>query len=97
MKNVPIVIVAFNRPDSLKRLLFSLKKAEYPQNVDLIISIDQGDNEDVIKIAEEFVWDYGEKKIITHEIREILINSEFFLIFHEIMISWCSSINEICG
>ncbi|WP_425628959.1 glycosyltransferase [Cellulophaga lytica] len=64
-KNVPIVVVAYNRPKSLQRLLQSLSKANYPStNIDLIISIDKGpNNEDVLKIAENFSWNFGEKKI----------------------------------
>ena len=57
-----IVVVAFNRPRSLQRLLTFLSKAEYPdKDVTLIISIDKGDNQNVLSIANEFVWEFGEK------------------------------------
>jgi len=60
-----IVVVAFNRAKSLKRLLGSLNRAEYLlKNIPLIISIDKGDNEDTLKIAEDFIWSYGDKQII---------------------------------
>lgn len=61
---ITIVIVAYNRPKSLKRLLSSLNKAYYNKDkVRLYISIDKGDNNHVLKIAENFEWSYGEKII----------------------------------
>jgi len=64
-KNTPIVVVAYNRPRSLERLLGSLKKAIFlKNNIDLIISIDKAtNNEDVLEIANNFIWDYGTKKV----------------------------------
>ena len=64
-----IVVVAYNRAESLKRLLGSLKNAAYPVGVSvpLIISVDKGDNEDVIDAADGFEWEYGDKQVITHE------------------------------
>lgn len=65
--NPPIVIVAYNRLNSLKRLLESLKKAEYPaqKSIRLIISIDNGhSNEEVLNLAEDFLWSFGQKIII---------------------------------
>ena len=63
--NTPIVVVAYNRPKSLLRLLNSLAGADYPnKNIDLIISIDKSDdNEDVLAIAKNFKWDFGNKII----------------------------------
>ena len=65
-----IVAVGYNRPKSLKRLLNSIQKAAYPDNVNvpLVISIDHADNfEDVYEVADEFKWEYGEKRIIAHD------------------------------
>ncbi|MCK4919700.1 MAG: glycosyltransferase family 2 protein [Bacteroidales bacterium] len=66
LKNPVIVVVAFNRPNSLSRLLENLNTANYSQytNVDVIISIDGGANTNVLKIAEEFQWNFGTKEII---------------------------------
>lgn len=66
---IPIVVVAFNRPRSLKRLLGSLTKANYPhKDIDLIISIDKGEsNQDVLVLANEFEWEHGEKKVVYQE------------------------------
>ncbi|VAW11534.1 hypothetical protein MNBD_BACTEROID03-1075 [hydrothermal vent metagenome] len=62
---IPIVVVAYNRPTSISRLLSSLKKANYPKkNIELIISIDRAtDNENVLAIANDFYWPHGKKTI----------------------------------
>ena len=69
--NPAIVIVAFDRPHSLSRLLHSLKHAYFSEkdsdaNIPLVISIDQGGDKTVFDIAESFEWKYGEKRIINH-------------------------------
>ena len=58
-----IVVVAYNRPASLHRLLASISKADYPSlgRVDLVISIDKSDNNAVAEMAEKYIWNYGEK------------------------------------
>lgn len=69
MKNIAIVIVAYNREKSLKRLLESLRVASYyDYNVTLIISVDKSKNPKVLSVAEEFEWENGEKKVIEHEV-----------------------------
>lgn len=67
---VPIVVVAYNRPKSLKRILDSLDRAEYPNSdIDLIISIDRAtDNKNVLEVADKFVWQFGTKKIIYQDV-----------------------------
>ena len=68
MLDIPIVIAAYNRHESLKRLLGSLSKAVYPEDVTLIISVDGGEgNEEVIKLAEKFKWIHGEKLVIASD------------------------------
>lgn len=64
-----IVIIAYNRPDSFRRVLKSLITACYDgfKNINLIISIDGGGGDGVIEIAEKFEWTYGIKEIIKHE------------------------------
>lgn len=62
---IPVVVVAFNRADSLSRLLKSLNNAIYEQNnIPLIISIDKGENKDVLDVAEAFVWEHGNKQVV---------------------------------
>jgi hypothetical protein len=78
--SIPIIVVGYNRPKAIDRLLNSLLKADYPGSVDLIISIDgdkgtrgKGDKEkgrkgeEVRRIATDFTWPFGEKKLIFHE------------------------------
>lgn len=61
---IPIVVVAYNRPRSLKRLLDSIESAQYDtDDVLLIISIDKGDNEDVLAVANQFHWTHGLKEV----------------------------------
>ena len=64
-----IIVIAYNRPDSLHRLLNSLRQAEYPPNVPLIISIDaRGENGRVVhNIAQQFEWTAGEKRVIVRK------------------------------
>ena len=58
-----IVAVGYNRPSILKRLLNSLSEAKYETDgITLIISLDKASNEEeVVKVAEEFSWEHGEK------------------------------------
>lgn len=68
MKKIAIIIIAYNRDESLKRLLGSITDAEYyNQEIDLIISIDKNNNELVYQAADDFKWQYGEKKVIKYE------------------------------
>lgn len=61
---IPIVVVAYNRIHCLERLLTSLNKANYPtEDVELIISIDRGDNQNVLAFAEAFDWKHGTKSV----------------------------------
>ncbi|MCW5515595.1 glycosyltransferase family A protein [Muriicola sp. Z0-33] len=68
-QQIPIVVVAYNRPKSLSRLLDSLKKANYPSSdIPLVISIDNGENnQDVLLMAKEFDWIHGEKEVLYNE------------------------------
>jgi len=66
--NAPVVIVAYNRPDSLARLLGSLARAWHPRKTRLIISVDGGaGNEQTVRVARDFDWAPGEKEIIVRE------------------------------
>lgn len=68
MMTPAIVVIAYNRPDSLKRVLDSLKKASYPEGVNptLVISLDKCDTDDTVKVAREFEWTFGEKRVVEH-------------------------------
>jgi hypothetical protein len=72
MKYTPaIVVVAFNRPDSLKRLLSSLTNSKKAEGARLIISIDNNEPENlpVVEIARNFQWPFGEKEVIYQPVR----------------------------
>lgn len=66
---IPIVLIAYNRPDALQRLLKSINEADYGGETDilLVISVDGGGSEEVLRIADGFDWRYGEKKVVRHE------------------------------
>jgi len=63
-----IIVVGYNRAASMKRLLETIRCAYYEDDdIKLIISIDYCEgNHDVLKVAEEFEWQYGEKLIKYH-------------------------------
>ena len=66
--NIGILVIAYNRVESLKRLLYSLNISYYDRNdICLIISIDKGDNRDVVTYANSFEWRHGVKNIIVHK------------------------------
>jgi len=60
-----VVVAAYNRPGSLKRILDSLDRAVIDDQVTLIISIDNDapNNLDVKSIAEKFRWSHGPKEV----------------------------------
>lgn len=70
--NPAIVVVTYNRPQSLKRLLDSIEKAVFPENVNiqLVISIDYHDSEEhkeCVQIANYFIWNNGDKIVIEYK------------------------------
>ena len=59
------MIIAYNRPGALERLLGSVERAAYPsEDVQLVISIDQGGDPGVEKIARDFPFSHGQKRLI---------------------------------
>lgn len=63
-KRYAIVVVAYNRPKSLARLLNSLEMAIYNSQaiIDLVVSVDKADNQDeVANVADSIVWEKGAK------------------------------------
>lgn len=67
-----IIAVGYNRPDSMERLLNSLQRADYTDDmVDLLISIDKGARQsEVIEVAEKFSWKNGKKTIRAYSERQ---------------------------
>jgi len=65
-----IIVIGYNRPKSLQRLLTSLGKAHYPEgNVRLVISLDNSGTLEPLQLAEAYEWPYGEKRVIHREKR----------------------------
>jgi len=78
-----IVILAYNRPNPLKRLLSSLTRASYPPDhpIDLVFSIDrreEGIHPEVASIAEGYRWPYGKKNLVCHDKRLGLVGNFYF-------------------
>lgn len=74
--NLPtIVVIGYNRPKSLLRLLESLSKAHYPAGeIRLVISLDNSGTLEPLRIAEAYPWTHGEKRVIHREKRMGLRN-----------------------
>lgn len=66
--NIAICIIAYNRTESLKRVLLSLEQAYYYENVTLIISVDKSNTNTVENFAKQYKWKYGNKIVITHAV-----------------------------
>lgn len=59
---IAIVVIGYNRLNSLKRLLSSVAEAIYPDNeIPLVISIDCSNNEELYNYVQNFKWNYGPK------------------------------------
>lgn len=69
MNKLSIVVIGYNRLDSIKRVLKSLLNAYYPQNADLIISLDYSDNSELKDFCESFQWPFGQKILKLSSVR----------------------------
>lgn len=84
----PIIVLGYSRPDSLQRLLESLNRAVYPGHpIPLIISLDGGAAEEVIRVAEQFRFKHGKKTVIKRD-------TNLGLTDH---ILWCGDLTEKYG
>jgi len=64
--NPAVVVLAYDRPTALARLLRSVAEAAYPSGVPvpLVISIDAGGDPEVVRLAKAFPWAHGEKEVL---------------------------------
>lgn len=62
-----LVVVAYDRPKSLQRLLGSINRAHYEHEIQLVISIDNGGDPEVLKLANAFDWKFGDKRVLYRE------------------------------
>lgn len=71
MKNsLTVIVLAYNRSHALSNLFDSLLRIKTNgESINLIISIDNRGTNDVNRIANEFVWPFGDKRVIIHEKR----------------------------
>ena len=74
MNKLAIVLVAYNRSESLKLLMDSLLNVKINQEIPLIISIDNNGTNEVNQIANEYNWPYGEKTVVIHNHKKGLVN-----------------------
>ena len=66
-----IVVIGYKNEDGVKRLLKALNRVDYDnKKVVLIISIDKSENDDIRKLAEEFLWDFGDKYVVAYPERQ---------------------------
>lgn len=65
--NIAIITVAYNRVNSLQRLLYSLERAYYDTTIPLIISVDKSDTDVVEHFADDYHWPYGKKIVDKHD------------------------------
>ncbi|WP_168406434.1 glycosyltransferase [Acinetobacter indicus] len=70
MSNIAIVVITYNRLNSLKRLIHSLLQADYDDQIDLIVSIDRSDIFDQMHdYASKILWKHGDIEIKVAEQR----------------------------
>ncbi|GAB5539268.1 MAG: hypothetical protein Salg2KO_13710 [Salibacteraceae bacterium] len=68
MDAIPIIVIGFNRPDSLTRIFKSLDNAHYERSdIPLYISLDRSESSDCIEVARNFQWNHGIKHIIEQQ------------------------------
>ena len=61
---ITLVVVGYNRPDSIRRILGSLERADYDyEDIRLVVSIDHSGMEEVVRTAEECAWSHGSKEV----------------------------------
>ena len=67
MERIAITVIAYNRTESLKRLLCTLSHACYDgDTIPLYISVDKSDTDAVERFADEYRWEHGPKTVVKH-------------------------------
>lgn len=79
MDNPAIVVVAYNRPDALGSLLQTLQTAVIPEGTTLVISVEGEAPDTVVRMAQDFDWRHGPKRVINQKeklgLREHILRS----------------------
>lgn len=73
-----IVVLAYNRFKALNNLLLSLNQIKCKENILLIISIDNNGTDEVNKLAADYQWRFGPKKVIIHQ-KRLGLKAQFIL------------------
>lgn len=68
--NLGILVIGYNRPESIKRLLQRLEECYYTEEATLIVSIDYSGSDLVEEVAKGFEWPYGKKIIKKYHERQ---------------------------
>lgn len=64
---ITLVVVGYNRPDSIRRILASLERADYDyEDIRLVVSIDHSGVDEVAEAARESSWTHGPKEVLYH-------------------------------
>ena len=64
---IAVVVVGYNRINSIKRVLGSLSKAHYSVDVPLVLSIDASGCLPLYEYVKSFEWKHGDKYVIIRE------------------------------
>lgn len=76
-----IVVISYNRPDSLMRLFNSISKAQYGcASVDLHITIDYGEGSETSEVEElslKFEWKHG-RKFVQRRLQNVGLRTSWF-------------------
>ena len=67
MSKIGIVTIGYNRKKSLERLINSIVDANINQSVDLIMSIDKSNTNEVVEYANSVSWKYGKKIVKAYD------------------------------
>lgn len=71
MEKIALIVIGYDKADSMLRLLDSLQKADYgADEVPLIISIDNSGSDAVERAADAFSWAHGKKEVRTFQKRQ---------------------------
>lgn len=67
--NPAVVVMGYDRPDSLSQLLASLDRASIPEGTPLVVSIDGGGRrgDEVVDRARRHRWSHGDSEVVTHD------------------------------
>ena len=68
-QKVALVVVGYNRLDSIRRLLESLSNAKYSETAPLVISIDASGCQPLYDYVQSFQWQHGDKYVLIKEKR----------------------------